>query len=203
MYSQQSEGKIKLIYYYLSLERCLEETFIHLHKVSHWSIMLPLISLNNFFFLIILNITIFKNLFFLLDPVHCLKDPFGFIHQGLVLSLFLIKSVLYPNFLISVEELTQKIVSREIPLSHVLSTKCGKNRINLLLPFARKMSRRSVYSFTFGIPRVHYVSLNIVIYFFVYFIIFNITIFKELVFYLIQYIASKTRVNLYISARFS
>ena len=34
MYLQQSEGKIKLIYYHPTFERCVGETYINLHSIS-------------------------------------------------------------------------------------------------------------------------------------------------------------------------
>ena len=83
---------------------------------------------------------------------------------------FLVKSFLYPNYLISVNKVVKKLIKSTFPLSNVLTTEFWKNQINLLKPITRKMCRWSVYLLTYGFPGDHYVTLSIIIYVYIIFI---------------------------------
>ena len=116
-------GKIKFIYFYLSLERCEGEAYINLHKVSLGFTMLPLIS----FYMFILLLYIYynnQNRCFLFDSARCLLDPVCIFTTELGFLLISGKGLSLPkkfNF--------GQIGCQEVCIKHICPITCTKNKV--------------------------------------------------------------------------
>ena len=82
MYLQHSAGKIKLIYYYLSLERCVGDAYINLHTVGPGVHYVTLNIVIYVYIILIYIYIIIKIVVFLFDSARSLLDSCVFIQQN-------------------------------------------------------------------------------------------------------------------------